>query len=463
VRYYSVLLTVLMLSSLLFGQGTGVPIDGGGIPLDDNEFSSNAVLIEPPVGNASITIENTSGPVNNNQYAIINNLHISGYYENDFNMYLISDEVLTQDYNRIRIDIESKPSKHVMTRIGFIGNNYLGLKSFPYIQLLPRHVVDTAGISSEYWQYFNYTFKDSIVLDNAYIVWSPDFLQFKIGKQTINRGTGYVWNPTDVFNTKNAFDPTYEKPGVTAAVITRTWKHGGNANIILTPAEQGKYMKKELILQQKLGFTWTASYCETPAATSFLTWKNMPMTVPHMTIPGMYTLVDVPIAVEQRIEKRAGGDFVGDIHGLEIRGEGVYILSGNADGQEYWEALGGMQYFFSIGMMMMTEYFYNSAGRAGADEYTFNDWLRYYIGETDSLAQHYLFYMIQQNIGAFGKGSTSVLYNVDDNSVGLIPRLDWSLAENFDLTVFGLITTGTVNSEYYAGQSQAQIRVKVYF
>ena len=31
-----------------------------------------------------------------------------------------------------------------------------------------------------------------------------------MGKQQISLGTGYVWNPTDVFNIKELFDPTYE-------------------------------------------------------------------------------------------------------------------------------------------------------------------------------------------------------------------------------------------------------------
>ncbi|HID29771.1 MAG TPA: hypothetical protein EYP19_07165 [Desulfobacterales bacterium] len=34
-----------------------------------------------------------------------------------------------------------------------------------------------------------------------------------MGKQQISLGTGYAWNPTDVFNTKDLLDPTYEQPG----------------------------------------------------------------------------------------------------------------------------------------------------------------------------------------------------------------------------------------------------------
>jgi len=59
----------------------------------------------------------------------------------------------------------------------------------------------------------NITFSDRTFLDNAYLKLSLKAFDLTVGKQQISLGTGYVWNPTDVFNIKDPLDPTYEQPG----------------------------------------------------------------------------------------------------------------------------------------------------------------------------------------------------------------------------------------------------------
>ncbi len=51
-------------------------------------------------------------------------------------------------------------------------------------------------------------------IDRAYIDYSKNKLQLRIGRQRINWGQCFVWNPNDLFNTYSFFDFDYlEKPG----------------------------------------------------------------------------------------------------------------------------------------------------------------------------------------------------------------------------------------------------------
>ena len=58
----------------------------------------------------------------------------------------------------------------------------------------------------------SYIFNSKI--DRAYIDYTADKFQLRIGRQRINWGQCFTWNPNDIFNTYSFFDFDYvEKPG----------------------------------------------------------------------------------------------------------------------------------------------------------------------------------------------------------------------------------------------------------
>ena len=61
--------------------------------------------------------------------------------------------------------------------------------------------------------FYRFSFSDQTFLDNAYVMIRMKYADLIVGKQQISLGTGYVWNPTDIFNIKDILDPTYEQPG----------------------------------------------------------------------------------------------------------------------------------------------------------------------------------------------------------------------------------------------------------
>ena len=68
---------------------------------------------------------------------------------------------------------------------------------------------------------FKKTFNDeyflSVAIDRAWIQYTYKNFEIKIGRQRINWGQTFVWNPNDLFNTYNFFDFDYpERPGADA-------------------------------------------------------------------------------------------------------------------------------------------------------------------------------------------------------------------------------------------------------
>jgi len=61
-----------------------------------------------------------------------------------------------------------------------------------------------------------------------------------VGEQQISLGTGYAWNPTNIFNVKDLPDPTYEQPGHTALRADLPVGERGEAVLIYAPGRSGR-------------------------------------------------------------------------------------------------------------------------------------------------------------------------------------------------------------------------------
>jgi hypothetical protein len=93
------------------------------------------------------------------------------------------------------------------------------VKSFPqYPELIDRntgYVADLSAIISRGNSYFIHSVLDRVNLD-----WSADKWQVRVGRQRINWGQSFVWNPNDIFNAYSFFDFDYEeRPGSDALLI----------------------------------------------------------------------------------------------------------------------------------------------------------------------------------------------------------------------------------------------------
>ena len=83
----------------------------------------------------------------------------------------------------------------------------------------------------------------------------------RIGKQQLPWGSGYIWNPTNIFHIKNPLDPTYELTGVNAIKAELLFGQEGMLTGIYSVNNNFKNSVYAIKLKNYLlGFDVSASY-----------------------------------------------------------------------------------------------------------------------------------------------------------------------------------------------------------
>ncbi len=149
----------------------------------------------------------------------INNLKLKGYYENAFQFLDKKGEILL-DYNKLRLDMDAKADKKFTFNSDIIFNTYHGATTISFLDYIPNKVINDYLASTDQFidviePFFEYNYENQIFIDNIYLSYYSDHFNFRIGKQQLPWGSGYIWNPTNIFHKKNPLDPTYELIGVT--------------------------------------------------------------------------------------------------------------------------------------------------------------------------------------------------------------------------------------------------------
>jgi hypothetical protein len=139
-------------------------------------------------------------------------IKIGGYFEPQLMVTYLDGRMYQLNSNKLRVDL----SDDITERISLVGNvnyiNYNGKTRWNLLDFVPDRLF--AGVPDSLTFLYEYEYKDEDELDNAYLRISSDLLTLTVGKQQFSVGSGYVWNPTDLFNVKDINDPTYERTGV---------------------------------------------------------------------------------------------------------------------------------------------------------------------------------------------------------------------------------------------------------
>ena len=290
--------------------------------------------------------------------------------------------------------------------------------------------------------FYAFVFKDTLYLDNVYARFALNHLAITAGKQQISLGTGYFANPTDVFNTKDALDPTYEQPGHNAIRADYQLLPRMNLMALYSPVESD-FASSGKMVRAKIGvghFDISLLGCETQYVTT-----------------DFYTF-------EQTRERRhiLGGDIVGELIGIGIWTEGIYNFFEDSEGG--LELLIGTDYTFDSGLYTMLEYHHNSLVKSDHEDYDLNDWMRFFNGEAKTLTSDQFYALLQYPLTDMLTIGSSVVLSVSDMSAAIIPMLQYSLFNNIELTLMGNIYVGAEGTAYSNSLGNGGfIRASVYF
>jgi hypothetical protein len=359
---------------------------------------------------------------------------IFGYYEAEYDHIQLADKSYNFGYNKLRLDLESRPGENVKigANINFLLFN--GKTEFNIFDFLP---MDSGEINGETISSLSEPLLDEMYLDNIYLRTSLQLFDFTIGKQPISLGTGYAWNPLDIFNQKDLIDPTYEQAGINALRMEIPIMNWGTLDIIIEPDSTWDMSSKLIQLKSSLSsFDFS------------LNGGNQYHLIPSGE--SSYAYDDVFFG---------GGSFVGEFWEFGLWGETLWSL--DAD-NNFGEVVFGMDHTFNNGFYLMAEYFHNSLG-AEKNKVTFDHYLYNFSGETHSLMQNYFFAMGMYNLTDYISGSLFIYGNLDDQSFILAPQLNWDAFEDVTLGALVSQSFGENDSEFGIQDLALRFRLRTYF
>jgi hypothetical protein len=371
---------------------------------------------------------------------------IYGYFETQIMGTQLDNKVYQLFSNKLRLDLRSDISDKVTfaANVNFI--TYHGKKEWYVLDFLPDQV--TQSVPEAVYPVFKLEFEDEIFLDNAYLKLRFDLFDLTIGRQQISTGTGYVWNPTDVFNIKDLFDPTYEQPGHNAVMLEIPIGYDYTFIALYSPESDWESSTKMIRLKGRaLRFDYTL-----------------------IAVEREWTFHDYT-----RFDPESGGFFgipqKRHLFGLSTVGEllGVGVLAEYAYNEmqytrNFQEWIAGINYTFDFQTYLMVEYYHNSFGKKKSSQYTFNDWMRLFTNEQKSIAQDQVYVLFQHPLTELLDGGLTGIVCLSDQSYVLVPTLTYSLWENVDVMAYFSFNMGASGTLYDKNLGNGgMLRARIYF
>jgi hypothetical protein len=371
---------------------------------------------------------------------------IYGYFESQVAGAKIKKNIYQLYTNKLRVDLRSDPSENITFAANFDYITYHGKTSWNILDYLLPDVVSAAPRNME--QYYTFSFSDHTFLDNAYLMIRMKYLDLIAGKQQIPLGTGYVWNPTDIFNIKDILDPAYEQPGHNAIRIDIPIGLRYNITAIYAPDESWKNSTKMVRFKGKI------SHFDYSLITIEKLWRFHDYTQLDTLRLKFYEL---PLK-----RNLAGGSLVGELLGLGLWAEYGYNWMRNS--KDFYELVIGSDYTFDFQTYIMIEYYRNTLAKTDYKQYNLNDWMRLYSSEQKAISRDQLYCLIEHPVTDFMALELSTIISISDNSIALVPTVNYSFAENVEITGYINFNLGKKGTAYGENTgSGALLRARVYF
>jgi hypothetical protein len=257
-------------------------------------------------------------------------------------------------------------------------------------------------------------------IDRLWMKYSRDRLEITAGRQRINWGQTYVWNPNDWFNNYSFFDVDYlERPGSDAFRIQYYTGSLSGLEAVVKVDSTHRY-----------------------------------------TVAGMFKTNFRGYDLQLLAGDLAGEDlafglgWAGGLRQIGFKGELSYLhpLDGMADTTGLFFVSLALDYTFSNSLMIQVEAFYNQLPR-GTDHENFTEYYTRPLSVKDlSFTEYNLFAQVTYPFVPLMSGSLAAIWFPDADGYYLGPALTWSLMNNLDLSLIlqyfsGKFSSGSGGSE----------------
>jgi hypothetical protein len=240
--------------------------------------------------------------------------------------------------------------------------------------------------------------------DRFYLDYNIKDVQITIGRQRINWGQTFVWNPNDLFNSYNFFDFDYEeKPGSDAVRIQYYPSYSSKVDLVVKVDNESKVTAAGLY--------------------RFNNWGS-----DIQVLAGYYAETDYVL----------GAGFTGSLFKGGLRGEVSYFHPKDS----FSDTTGtlvislGYDYTFKNSFMIQFEGLYNGYGEQSGNFNMLDFYFMQLSPQNLSLTEFSFMGQISYPFTPLFNGTFSTMYSPNDKSLYLGPSLNYSLKENFELSFF---------------------------
>lgn len=337
---------------------------------------------------------------------------LSGYYKNLLTRsetFVPPGRQFTLDVNRLRLELEGRPSEHLALNLEYdnevLLGNYLTTEQFALTQ---QQALDTRfDLDEQYARGSEFLARHRLYRATA--TWSTGKTDLTVGRQRIAWGTGRFWSPLDILN---PLEPVR---------LEREERLGVDA----------------VLLERKLGPLARVAVVHAPA-----TDRSASATAAYLHGNARGTDYSVVLG-DFRSDDVIGADFAGRVGELGVRGEATYT---NPEGHpEYARVLLAVDYGLPNTLNVSAELYYNGQGASDPVRYDFASVL---TGRVSNLARRYGGVFVSYEITPLLRVVAYGVENFDDESRVLWPSVTYSVTSNFDLSSGVQHFSGDPGSEY---------------
>jgi hypothetical protein len=373
-------------------------------------------------------------------------IDIYGYFESTIMGTKVKDTEYQLNTNKLRVDLKSVLTDDISFAANFDYITYHGRTTWNILDFLAYDII--SDIPEDMRALYKIPFSDRDFLDNAYIKLGFEYLDLTVGKQQISLGSGYVWNPLDVFNIKDPFDPTYEQPGHNAIRIDVPIGLRYNLTALYSMENNWKNSAKLLRFKGRI------SHLDYTLVATETVWRFHD-----------YTQFDEEIMYFVQLPERrrlVGTSIAGELLGLGTWAE--YAYNEMEKTKDFYELVVGLDYTFDVQTYVMIEYYRNMLGKTSLKNYDINDWMRQFFAEQKAISRDQLYAFIRHPVTDLIDLCASCIYSVSDNSLALLPTLNYSYSENMDIMAYLNFNFGRDGAVYSdLSGTGGLLRARVYF
>jgi hypothetical protein len=273
--------------------------------------------------------------------------------------------------------------------------------------LNPKSISSDPGLMQMSWNWYAIETGSApsllnTTLDRLYLTFEKSNWKLQAGRQRINWGQTFVWNPNDIFNTYSFFDFDYpERPGCDA--FRTTYYHNATSS-------------SELAV--------SANHLNKVTAAVLHRWNRN--NIDYQLMAGEQAETDFVI----------GGALTSDIKGLNLRGELSYFhpIANLADTSGIVAVSVGADYIFPSALMLQAEVLYNNVGNTFSENGLMGIYAAPLSAKNLSICNWNVFAQASYPISQRLNGSLSSMYFVEIQSCYLGVTLNFSVIENMDFS-----------------------------